>query len=156
MAASAPASPKRQPSVLNKTYLILYNFASAVAWSVVLGRTVSLLSQSGPQSVYAGVGEWTKWTQTVAAMEILHSLLGTFCDCFSSVLSPNPTANLESSVPQASSALLSSPRSPRSHRASSSSGLSSTCSPSSPFSPGTRPCSLPGPSPRSSATPSLP
>lgn len=76
MAASAPASPKRQPSVLNKTYLILYNFASAVAWSVVLGRTVSLLSQSGPQSVYAGVGEWTKWTQTVAAMEILHSLLG--------------------------------------------------------------------------------
>lgn len=154
MASSAPAAPKRQPSVLNKTYLILYNFASAVAWSVVLGRTVSLLSQSGPQSVYAGVGEWTKWTQTVAAMEIMHSLLGSFCH--SSVLSPNSTANWESSLPQASSALLSSPRSPRSHRASSSSGPSSTCSPNSPFSLGTRPCSLPGPSPKSSATPSLP
>ncbi|KAK7422415.1 hypothetical protein QQX98_001694 [Neonectria punicea] len=76
MASPTAAPPKRQPSVLNKAYLILYNFASAVAWTVVLGRTVSMLGLRGPQFVYLGVGEWTKWTQTVAAMEILHSLLG--------------------------------------------------------------------------------
>ncbi|KAH7162506.1 tyrosine phosphatase-like protein [Dactylonectria estremocensis] len=79
MASSAPAAvpkPKRQASTLNKSYLVLYNVASAAAWSVVLGRTVSLLGQQGPQAVYPGVGEWTKWTQTAAAMEILHSLFG--------------------------------------------------------------------------------
>ncbi|KAH7170411.1 tyrosine phosphatase-like protein [Dactylonectria macrodidyma] len=77
MASSTPvAKPKRQASTLNKSYLILYNAASAAAWSVVLGRTVSLLVSQGPQSVYLGVGEWTKWTQTAAAMEIMHSLLG--------------------------------------------------------------------------------
>ncbi|KAH6888609.1 tyrosine phosphatase-like protein [Thelonectria olida] len=73
--SSSPAQ-KRQPSVLNKSYLILYNSISAVAWSVVLGRTISLLILHGPKHVYFGAGEWTKWTQTVAVMEILHSVLG--------------------------------------------------------------------------------
>lgn len=68
--SARPASP------LKSAYLILYNFASAVAWSVVLGRTIGLLRLRGPATVYAGVGEWTKWTQTMAIMEIAHSLLG--------------------------------------------------------------------------------
>lgn len=76
MANDAPAKPKRQPSALNTGYLILYNFFSAVAWSVVLGRTVSLVALRGPSYTYLGVGEWTKWTQTMAGMEVLHSLLG--------------------------------------------------------------------------------
>ncbi|KAI5465667.1 tyrosine phosphatase-like protein [Mariannaea sp. PMI_226] len=74
--SSQPSTQKRQPSSLNKIYLILYNFLSAVAWSVVLGRTISLLASHGPEAVYLGAGEWTKWTQTVAGMEILHSILG--------------------------------------------------------------------------------
>lgn len=73
--SSTPA-PKRQPSVLNKSYLIIYNSLSAVAWSVVLGRTIALLALHGPRFVYLSVGEWTKWTQTMAVMEIVHSLLG--------------------------------------------------------------------------------
>ena len=68
--SARPASP------LKSAYLILYNFASAVAWSVVLGRTIGLLRLRGPATVYAGVGEWTKRTQTMAIMEIAHSLLG--------------------------------------------------------------------------------
>ncbi|KAG5930848.1 hypothetical protein E4U53_002103 [Claviceps sorghi] len=68
-AAAAASSPKTG-------YLVLYNAASAVAWSVVLGRTIGLLCLGGPPAVYAGVGEWTKWTQTMAVLEVLHSLLG--------------------------------------------------------------------------------
>ena len=76
MAKPAAAKPKRQQSALNKGYLILYNALSAVAWGVVLGRTLTLYSTHGSQFVYLGVGEWTKWTQTVAGMEVLHSLFG--------------------------------------------------------------------------------
>ncbi|ODA79982.1 hypothetical protein RJ55_02940 [Drechmeria coniospora] len=70
--ASAPA-PK---SSLQMGYLVLYNILSATAWSVILGRTVALCVLRGPQVVYEDIGEWTKWTQTVAIVEILHSLLG--------------------------------------------------------------------------------
>ncbi|KAG5962925.1 hypothetical protein E4U58_003717 [Claviceps cyperi] len=71
--AGAPA-PRASP--LKTGYLVLYNFVSAVAWSVVLGRTIGLLYLKGPSAVYAGVGVWTKWTQTMALMEVIHSLLG--------------------------------------------------------------------------------
>ena len=76
MATAAAAKPKKPASPLNKGYLILYNAISAIAWSVVLGRTISLYTLRGPHFVYLGVGEWTKWTQTMAGMEVLHSLLG--------------------------------------------------------------------------------
>lgn len=76
MADNSRPAKKAQASPLKTGYLILYNFASAVAWSVVLGRTIGLLYLRGPSVIYAGVGEWTKWTQTAAAMEIVHSLLG--------------------------------------------------------------------------------
>lgn len=74
---------KRAPkpmSALKRGYLIAYNALNAVLWSVVLGRTVATLYtrglDAGPGSVYPAVGEWTKWTQTLAALEIVHSLLG--------------------------------------------------------------------------------
>ncbi|KAK2591849.1 hypothetical protein QQS21_010458 [Conoideocrella luteorostrata] len=73
---AAAKQPTQSSSPIKTAYLIFYNFASAVAWSVVLGRTIGLLYLRGPAVVYAGVGEWTKWTQTMAAMEIVHSLLG--------------------------------------------------------------------------------
>lgn len=74
--ATIASRPKKPASTLNTSYLILYNSVSAIAWSVVLGRVVLLYALRGPQFVYLGVGEWTKWTQTMAAMEVLHSLLG--------------------------------------------------------------------------------
>lgn len=42
----------------------------------MLGRVVLLIPLVGFQNVYGGVGEFTKWTQTAAAIEILHSALG--------------------------------------------------------------------------------
>ena len=74
--ASGQKTQRASPSPAKTGYLVLYNFASAVAWSVVLGRTIAICARRGPESVYDGVGEWTKWTQTAAAVEILHSLLG--------------------------------------------------------------------------------
>lgn len=75
-ATASKAASAKPSSPAKNAYLILYNFASAVAWSVVLGRTVMLLQLHGHTSVYGGVGEWTKWTQTAALMEVAHSLLG--------------------------------------------------------------------------------
>ncbi|KAG9253340.1 protein tyrosine phosphatase [Emericellopsis atlantica] len=72
-----PSNPQRKPaSALKTNYLVLYNVVSAFAWSVVLSSTVKAVTTRGPTHVLAEVGEWTKWTQTAAALEILHSLLG--------------------------------------------------------------------------------
>lgn len=78
-AAQASAPKPRKPS----TYLILYNFLSAILWTVVLGRTVAVCVTRGPAFVVFSVGEWTRWTQTLAGMEVLHSLFG------ASPISPN-------------------------------------------------------------------
>ncbi|PHH63044.1 hypothetical protein CDD81_6375 [Ophiocordyceps australis] len=68
---SMPASSPRT------AYLIAYNAASALAWAVVLGRTLAVsIGRHSPQLAYAVVGHWTKWTQTMAALEVVHSLLG--------------------------------------------------------------------------------
>lgn len=72
-------SPRRM-SAPKRAYLVAYNALSAALWSVVLGRTVATLAanglETGPALVYPAVGEWTKWTQTLAALEIVHSVLG--------------------------------------------------------------------------------
>ncbi|KAF2719773.1 PTPLA-domain-containing protein [Polychaeton citri CBS 116435] len=57
-------------------YLILYNTISAFLWLVVLGRTVSISAIHGPKHVYLGAGNFTKWTQTLAALEVLHAATG--------------------------------------------------------------------------------
>ena len=58
-------------------YLILYNSVSAISWSVVLGQVILTASSYGPKHVFEGVGEFTKWTQTLAVLEIVHSVIGT-------------------------------------------------------------------------------
>lgn len=78
---TAPAASKaeRKPSPSPKTtYLILYNFVSALLWSVVLGRVVVIGSIVGWQQVFLGTSEFTKWTQTLAGLEVLHAATGNF------------------------------------------------------------------------------
>ncbi|KAH7354131.1 tyrosine phosphatase-like protein [Plectosphaerella cucumerina] len=74
--AAAPAKAPKRSSPVKNAYLILYNAVSAVAWLVVLGRTVAVFSSRGPSFVPLVVADWTRWTQTAAGMEILHSLFG--------------------------------------------------------------------------------
>lgn len=65
-----PASP------LKTGYLVLYNALSACAWAAVLSRTIKTTTSEGPESVFDRDGEFTKWVQTGALLEVLHSLFG--------------------------------------------------------------------------------
>ncbi|KAI0024989.1 protein tyrosine phosphatase-like protein [Xylariomycetidae sp. FL0641] len=57
-------------------YLILYNAVSATLWLAVLGRVLGANVVRGHRFAYPAVGDFCKWTQTLAGMEVLHSLLG--------------------------------------------------------------------------------
>ena len=71
----APAKPA--PLGLNKIYLVMYNALSAQLWAVILVRVVTILTLHGYGETYDRLGEWVKWTQTLAVLEIVHSLVGT-------------------------------------------------------------------------------
>lgn len=69
--------PPRQS--LQSQYLILYNLASAVLWLAVLGRVILLIPLVGFNNVYGGVGQFAKWTQSLALLEVVHSVTGERC-----------------------------------------------------------------------------
>lgn len=76
-----------QASLSYKTlYLTLYNLISALLWSVVLGRTLLIAGIYGHDEVYAGVGSFTKWTQTLAGLEVLHAAIGTMRQLINNIL----------------------------------------------------------------------
>lgn len=75
-AQSTPASAPKPIPGTKRVYLVAYNAISAALWSVVLVRTAQTALTDGTEAVYPTVGEWTKWTQTLAGLEIVHSLLG--------------------------------------------------------------------------------
>ncbi|KAI1189923.1 tyrosine phosphatase-like protein [Nemania serpens] len=74
--AAKPAPKPKSSSPVKTGYLILYNAVSAMLWLTVLGRVVGVTALRGPQLAYPAVGEFCKWTQTLAGMEVLHSLFG--------------------------------------------------------------------------------
>lgn len=76
MAADKTTPAAKKPSPVKNSYLILYNAVSAMLWLTVLGRIVGINAVRGPQFAYPAVGEFCKWTQTLAGMEVLHSLFG--------------------------------------------------------------------------------
>ena len=61
-----------------QTYLTLYNFLSSILWFSVLGRVVLLLPLAGYTHVYDGTGNFVKWTQTGALLEVAHAALGEY------------------------------------------------------------------------------
>lgn len=77
-AAKKPGPKPLQSSSPKTQYLILYNFVSAVLWLVVLGRVLMLVPLVGFGRVYGGVGQFTKWTQTLALLEVVHAAVGEF------------------------------------------------------------------------------
>nr|POF14339.1 putative very-long-chain (3r)-3-hydroxyacyl-coa dehydratase [Quercus suber] len=87
-----PTTETAPPSA-RSLYLIAYNAVSTLLWAVILGRVlmITLLYGGGARSgfgtqasidwlggpnVYRGVGEFAKWTQTLAGLEVLHALIG--------------------------------------------------------------------------------
>ena len=81
---------KSAKSDYRTSYLIFYNFVSAILWSVVLGGVVYTSTIRGTRNVHAAFGESTKWTQTLAGLEVVHSLLGT---CTKELVSSRVRAN---------------------------------------------------------------
>ncbi|KAK5122144.1 hypothetical protein LTR85_004390 [Meristemomyces frigidus] len=64
------------PPSYRSLYLILYNCVSAFLWSVILGRVLSITTIHSYRGVHIGTGQWTKWTQTLAGLEVLHAAIG--------------------------------------------------------------------------------
>lgn len=67
---------KEVPLSYRNLYLVFYNSLSAMLWAVILTRVVSIVALYGRKDVYSWVGEYTKWVQTLAVLEVVHSLVG--------------------------------------------------------------------------------
>ncbi|PTU17415.1 hypothetical protein P175DRAFT_0512162 [Aspergillus ochraceoroseus IBT 24754] len=70
MPSNQPRSPQLSAS---RAYLLLYNITSAILWLRIL--LIVVTSPSNP-SVYTLVEPWTRWTQSLAVVDILHAAMG--------------------------------------------------------------------------------
>lgn len=174
-----PLKSRPGSSPVKNTYLLAYNAVSAALWAGVLYKTVtigaheiqtarkagSFFGRNDLQSAAAGLAsgkvfgeldEYTRLVQSLAGLEVLHSLVGTLPSTFRNQLEEvEYSRRLEQLLihAQASCALLSSQPLCKSHLASSSSGALHTISPPPPNTrPLTAPCCWPGPSPKLYAT----
>ncbi|KAL8835631.1 MAG: hypothetical protein Q9170_003248 [Blastenia crenularia] len=76
MAQERPPPPPLTGTDVAKEYLSAYNSVCALLWFSILGRVVLLVPITGLESVYGGAGDFVKWTQTVAILEMIHSAFG--------------------------------------------------------------------------------
>ncbi|KAI4197813.1 MAG: hypothetical protein LQ346_002910 [Caloplaca aetnensis] len=76
MTQERASPPPLTKSEIVKEYLTAYNSVCALLWLSVFGRVVLLIPITGHESIYEAAGDITKWTQTVAVLEILHSAFG--------------------------------------------------------------------------------
>lgn len=89
MAQERTQPPPLTKSEIVKEYLTAYNSVCALLWFSVFGRVVLLIPITGYESIYEAAGDITKWTQTVAVLEILHSAFGGL----DPIPYPSPTSN---------------------------------------------------------------
>ncbi|EPE10120.1 protein tyrosine phosphatase [Ophiostoma piceae UAMH 11346] len=75
-ASSGKAASSGSGSSAKNFYLTAYNFASAILWLTVLGRTAGAAYLRGPEFVPIAVGQFVRYTQTIALLEVVHSVLG--------------------------------------------------------------------------------
>ncbi|KAK9248983.1 tyrosine phosphatase-like protein [Lipomyces tetrasporus] len=68
-------NPTKKLSVKN-FYLLEYNVISAFFWGAVLLRVILILYLLGPENVAEGNADFTKWVQTGALLEVVHSVVG--------------------------------------------------------------------------------
>ncbi|EFW98819.1 phosphatase-like protein [Grosmannia clavigera kw1407] len=81
--SSGPVKQKEIPgtgavpvSQVKGLYLTAYNFISAILWTTVLGRTAIVAGLRGPAFVPIVVDDFLRCTQTIALLEVVHSVLG--------------------------------------------------------------------------------
>jgi hypothetical protein len=71
----AAKKPVRQ-SPNTKIYLLLYNFNNTCLWSIVLGRALINVAFGGTETVVKDMGDFVCYVQSIALLEIVHSLTG--------------------------------------------------------------------------------
>ncbi|KAJ6005391.1 hypothetical protein N7451_003335 [Penicillium sp. IBT 35674x] len=72
----APKDPPQPQSSISRTYLLLYNATCAALWLSILVKTVTTWIQSPDiTAVYGSAEPLTRFTQTIAVVEILHAAL---------------------------------------------------------------------------------
>ena len=72
-----PEPEEKKESVVTKLYLIIYNSALVVSWSLVLLKASIHVSEKKTfVGLYNEVEYWLKVSQTAALMEVLHSMFG--------------------------------------------------------------------------------
>jgi hypothetical protein len=74
LAARASVASKTSPKT---KYLIAYNAVSTLLWLAILNRVVTTtVTEQRSDVLYKTTGDFARWTQTVALLEILHAALG--------------------------------------------------------------------------------
>lgn len=69
------AKPQAIPQ--SHSYLLAYNILCAIFWLHVFLRTIiALIVFHDVSAVFASLEPWTRWTQTLAVLDILHAALG--------------------------------------------------------------------------------
>lgn len=75
--ADTKSEPIRKESAFKKLYLVAYNSALVIAWSLVLLKSAIFISErKDVGGLYNEVEYWLKVAQTAAVMEIVHALVG--------------------------------------------------------------------------------
>jgi len=74
-----------RPSSIKNTYLLTYNLVSTLLWLGVLLRTIRIAGpdpaavlEHGSVDVYSKNEEFVRLTQSLAGLEVVHSLFGMF------------------------------------------------------------------------------
>ncbi|KAI4850050.1 PTPLA-domain-containing protein [Aureobasidium sp. EXF-8845] len=79
---SVRVARERKSSPVKTGYLVLYNAVSTILWATILGRVLLVASVHGTKYVFPAVGEFAKWTQTLALLEVVHAAVGEFGSFF--------------------------------------------------------------------------
>lgn len=78
-------------------YLLGYNVLCAIFWlRIFLSTITALIASPKTSAVYASLEPWTRWTQTLAVLEILHAALGIPRPLSELIATPKLTRNLRS------------------------------------------------------------
>lgn len=70
-------STSRDLLSLTRSYLWAYNTICAIFWLRIFLSTITTLTSPTIAAVHASLEPWTRWTQTLAVLEILHAATGT-------------------------------------------------------------------------------
>jgi very-long-chain (3R)-3-hydroxyacyl-CoA dehydratase len=79
--SSSESKPRAEASWLKTNYLLAFNAISAFSWLALLWHATLGARVGGLSAVHEHIDSFWKVTQSLAAIEIVHSLFGEFPPC---------------------------------------------------------------------------